>query len=219
MEIVNSSQQEDSAHTGPKVHSGHNGHRGRVQPQPKMRQQMRSDIRARQGRWDPHLLHQVSQPSWPHGCPPACIFLLSHQVMPLHHAAKFPSPTPYLSFNYKTNTFVFCFFDRKWHSVLRVSLMLRINQDSIYTLHYWEINKKLFSIPKSDIKKSSWKQDSGPYTFSKVGRKAACKTWQWALALEGLEKAHLNSVILDCRGWTAVYKPGLEGCPWEGMES
>lgn len=73
----------------------------------------------------------------------ACIFLLSHQVMPLHHAAKFPSPTPYLNFNYKTNSFVFRFFDRKWHSVLRVSLMLRINQDSIYTLHYWEINKQI----------------------------------------------------------------------------
>lgn len=39
--------------------------------------------------------------------------------------------------------FVFCFFYRKWHSVLRVSLMLRINQDSIYTLHYWEIGKQI----------------------------------------------------------------------------
>ena len=36
-----------------------------------------------------------------------CIFLLSHQVMSLHHAAKFPSPTPYLTFNDKTNSFVF----------------------------------------------------------------------------------------------------------------
>lgn len=75
IKIISSSLQETVHIRRPEEHSGHSGHLGRVQPQPKMRGQIRSDIKTSKSPWSSNLLHQVSQLSWPHTCPHLLNFL------------------------------------------------------------------------------------------------------------------------------------------------
>lgn len=88
------------------------------------------DIKTSKWWWNSYLLHQVLYAAElaSHLSTSLAFFLLSHHGHVTYILQpKIPSPTPYLTFNYKTNRFLMENF------VLRVPLTLRIRLGSIYT--------------------------------------------------------------------------------------
>lgn len=123
IKIINLSLQEVMHTTQPEEHSGHSGHLGGVQTQPKMRQQIRSDIKTCKSWWNAYLCIRCQTTLVPH-LSTSLVFFFYWAISSTSHTSQshISLPTLSLPFNYKATRLLmemvscpWCSFDIKNH--------------------------------------------------------------------------------------------------------